>query len=45
MMASVQITLKVSAMSAIYAGINATEEELEEALCIIQDFDPAGLGT
>ena len=29
---------------AIYAGINATEEELEEALCIIQDFDPAGLG-
>lgn len=29
---------------AIYAGINATEKELEEALCIIQDFDPAGLG-
>lgn len=29
---------------AIYAGINATEEELEDALCIIQDFDPAGLG-
>ena len=29
---------------AIYVGINATEEELEEALKIIQDFDPPGLG-
>lgn len=29
---------------AIYAGIGATEEELEEALRILQDFDPAGLG-
>ena len=29
---------------AIYAGINATEEELEEALRIVQDFDPPGLG-
>ena len=29
---------------AIYAGVNATEEELEEVLHIIQDFDPPGLG-
>jgi RNA polymerase sigma-54 factor len=29
---------------AIYAGIEATEEELEEALKIIHDFDPPGLG-
>lgn len=29
---------------AIYVGIEATEEELEEALKIIQDFDPAGIG-
>ncbi len=29
---------------AIYAGINATPQELEEALKTIQDFDPAGLG-
>lgn len=29
---------------AIYVGIEATPKELEEALKIIQDFDPAGLG-
>ena len=29
---------------AIYAGIESTEEELEEALCILQDFDTAGIG-
>lgn len=29
---------------AIYVGINATEEELEEALHVVQDFDPAGIG-
>lgn len=29
---------------AIYAGVDADEAELEEALEIIQDFDPAGLG-
>lgn len=29
---------------AIYVGIEATEEELEEALKIVQDFDPAGIG-
>ena len=29
---------------AIYAGIDATEEELEDALHIIQSFDPPGLG-
>lgn len=29
---------------AIYVGIEVTAEELEEALAIIQDFDPAGLG-
>lgn len=29
---------------AIYGGIEASEEELEEALRIIQDFDPPGLG-
>lgn len=29
---------------AIYSGINASTEELEKALKIIQDFDPAGLG-
>ncbi len=29
---------------AIYAGIEATTGELEEALKIIQDFDPAGIG-
>lgn len=29
---------------AIYAGIEATPEELKEALDIIQDFDPPGLG-
>ena len=29
---------------AIYAGIESTEDELEEALYILQDFDPAGIG-
>lgn len=29
---------------AIYAGIEATEKELEDVLHIIQDFDPAGIG-
>jgi len=29
---------------AIYGGIDASEEELEEALKVIQDFDPPGLG-
>lgn len=29
---------------AIYAGIEATDEELEEALKMIQDFDPPGIG-
>ncbi len=29
---------------AIYQGINASEEELEHAISIIQDFDPAGIG-
>lgn len=29
---------------AIYGGIDASEEELEEGLKIIQDFDPPGLG-
>lgn len=29
---------------AIYIGINATIEELEEVLLVIQDFDPAGIG-
>lgn len=29
---------------AIYAGINATPEELEEALHTLQEFEPAGLG-
>lgn len=29
---------------AIYGGIEATEQELEEALAAIQDFDPPGLG-
>lgn len=29
---------------AIYAGIESTEEELDEALSVLQDFDPAGLG-
>lgn len=29
---------------AIYVGVEATEEELEEGLRIIQDFDPPGLG-
>lgn len=29
---------------AIYAGIESTEEELEEALSVLQDFDPAGIG-
>ena len=29
---------------AIYAGVESTEEELEEALNILQDFDPAGIG-
>lgn len=29
---------------AIYGGVDAGESELEEALEIIQDFDPAGLG-
>ncbi len=28
---------------AIYVGIEASEAELEEVLCILQDFDPAGL--
>ena len=29
---------------AIYQGIYTTEEELENAISIIQDFDPAGIG-
>ncbi len=29
---------------AIYQGINATPEEVEHVLSIIQDFDPAGIG-
>lgn len=29
---------------AIYAGISTSEEELEECLKVIQDFDPPGLG-
>ena len=29
---------------AIYSGIDTSEEELEEALKVIQDFDPPGLG-
>lgn len=29
---------------AIYSGIESTEEELEEALHILQDFDPPGIG-
>ena len=29
---------------AIYAGVDAKEQELEEVLSIIQDFDPPGLG-
>lgn len=29
---------------AIYAGVESTEEELDEALAILQDFDPAGIG-
>ncbi len=29
---------------AIYAGIEATPQELEQVLKVIQDFDPAGLG-
>lgn len=29
---------------AIYVGIETSEKELEEVLCIIQDFDPAGIG-
>ena len=29
---------------AIYAGVECTEEELEEALSCLQDFDPAGIG-
>lgn len=29
---------------AIYAGIESTEKELEEALLVLQDFDPAGIG-
>ncbi len=29
---------------AIYQGINASEEELEHAISVIQDFDPAGIG-
>ncbi len=29
---------------AIYGGIEATEEQLEEALQVLQDFDPAGIG-
>lgn len=29
---------------AIYAGIETNEEELEEVLRIVQDFDPAGIG-
>ena len=29
---------------AIYVGVNTSEEELEEVLSIIQDFDPAGIG-
>src|SRR5699024_3405713 len=29
---------------AIYAGIESTEDELEEALHVLQDFDPAGIG-
>lgn len=29
---------------AIYGGTESTEHELEEALAILQDFDPAGIG-
>ena len=29
---------------AIYQGINATPQEAEHVLSIIQDFDPAGIG-
>ncbi len=29
---------------AIYAGIDATPHDLEEALQVVQDFDPAGVG-
>lgn len=29
---------------AIYAGVETTEKELEEALAVLQDFDPAGIG-
>ena len=29
---------------AIYSGIQTTEAELEEALHVLQDFDPAGIG-
>lgn len=29
---------------AIYGGTESTEQELEEALAILQDFDPAGIG-
>lgn len=29
---------------AIYAGVSTSEEELEECLKVIQDFDPPGLG-
>ena len=29
---------------AIYSGIEATSQQLEEALKVIQDFEPAGLG-
>ncbi len=29
---------------AIYSGINCTEAELEDALAVLQDFDPAGIG-
>lgn len=29
---------------AIYAGVETSERELEEALAVLQDFDPAGIG-
>ncbi|KAA6322443.1 RNA polymerase sigma-54 factor 1 [termite gut metagenome] len=34
----------ISEELAIYAGINASLQELEDALTVIQDFDPPGIG-
>ncbi|KAA6319035.1 RNA polymerase sigma-54 factor, partial [termite gut metagenome] len=34
----------ISEELAIYAGINASLQELEDALAVIQDFDPPGIG-